>query len=192
MLGRDPDKEWEKFGRNDPYYGVMTKDRFHKEKLNKQSLIDFFDSGQQLIDYCMNTIRTSVQPDFSPTRTLDFGCGVGRCAIPLARVCPVVVGVDISDSMLKEARRNCIEQGITNLELCKSSDDLSGFRQFRPDLFFFYISAYTLEERGEDIKEPDEASLRKWSRGNRYSHLEGYFDCREGDGISSEKCPVLQ
>jgi 2-polyprenyl-3-methyl-5-hydroxy-6-metoxy-1,4-benzoquinol methylase len=125
LLGKNPDKEWEKFGRNDPYYGVMTLDRFHKGKLNKQSLIEFFNSGQQFIDYCINTIRTSVQQDFSPIRALDFGCGVGRCTIPLARICPVVVGLDISDSMLEETRKNCIEQSITNLELVKSSDDLT-------------------------------------------------------------------
>jgi hypothetical protein len=30
LIGRDPDKEWEKFGRNDPYYGVMSLEKFHK------------------------------------------------------------------------------------------------------------------------------------------------------------------
>jgi ubiquinone/menaquinone biosynthesis C-methylase UbiE len=151
LLGRDPDKEWEKFGRNDPYYGVMTLDRFHKGKLNKQSLIEFFNSGQQLIDYGLDTIRAIFQQDFSPTRALDFGCGVGRCAIPLARACPVVVGVDISDSMLEETRRNCIEQSITNLELLKSSDDLSNV----PGNFDLIFSSFTFQhipwKRGEKI-----------------------------------------
>ncbi len=151
MLGRDPDKEWEKFGRNDPYYGVMTLDRFHKGKLNQQSLMEFFTSGQQLVDYVLDTIRNVLKKDFSPTRTLDFGCGVGRCAIPLARVCPVVVGVDISDSMLVEARRNCIEQSITNLELLKSMDDLSNV----PGNFDLIYSSFTFQhiprKRGEKI-----------------------------------------
>jgi ubiquinone/menaquinone biosynthesis C-methylase UbiE len=151
LLGRNPDKEWEKFGRNDPYYGVMNLDRFHKGKLNKQSIIEFFDSGQQFIDYCLDTIRTTFQGEFSPNRALDFGCGVGRCAIPLARVCQVVVGVDISDSMLEEARRNCIEQSITNMELVKSTDDLAKV----PGTFDLIFSSFTFQhiprKRGEKI-----------------------------------------
>jgi len=151
LLGRNPDKEWEKFGRNDPYYGVMTLDRFHKGKLNKQSLIEFFNSGQEFIDYGLDTIRTTFQEEFSLNRALDFGCGVGRCAIPLARVCPVVVGVDISDSMLEEARRNCIEQSITNIELVKSTDDLSNV----PGNFDLIFSSFTFQhiprKRGEKI-----------------------------------------
>ena len=125
MLARDSDKEWEKFGRRDPYYGVITHDKFRKGKLDEKSLVEFFKSGQDHIEYILNTIRAHVHPGFSPSRVLDFGCGVGRCAIPLARISKVVVGVDISDSMLEEARKNCRELSISNLELAKSDDILS-------------------------------------------------------------------
>ena len=77
LRGRDPDKEWEKFGEKEPYYGVLTQDRFRKEKLDKEQLVDFFKSGQEHVDYILHMIRTWIQPDFSPTRVLDFGCGVG-------------------------------------------------------------------------------------------------------------------
>ncbi len=42
---------------------------------------------------------------FRPSSVLDAGCGTGRVAIELARHGIEVVGVDVEDSMLAEARR---------------------------------------------------------------------------------------
>jgi len=37
-------------------------------------------------------------------------------------------GVDVSPSMLAEARRNCVERALTNVEFVRSDDNLSGLR----------------------------------------------------------------
>jgi len=42
---------------------------------------------------------------WAPRSVLDAGCGTGRCAIELARHGIDVVGVDVSPSMIDEARR---------------------------------------------------------------------------------------
>lgn len=42
---------------------------------------------------------------FAPARVLDAGCGTGRVAIELARRGIDVVGADVSESMITEARR---------------------------------------------------------------------------------------
>jgi 2-polyprenyl-3-methyl-5-hydroxy-6-metoxy-1,4-benzoquinol methylase len=151
LLGRDPDKEWEKFGRKDPYYGVMTCDKFRKKNLDEKHLTEFFQSGRDHVEYILDTIRASVHPGFSPSRVLDFGCGVGRCAIPLAGVCPVVVGVDVSDATLEEARNNCTKQSLTNLEFYTSDDDLSNV----PGKYDLIHSTFTIQHiprrRGEKI-----------------------------------------
>jgi SAM-dependent methyltransferase len=73
----------------------------------------------------LQTIRTAFHFDFVPERTLDFGCGVGRLVIPFARAGSNVVGVDISRSMLAEARRNCEQLRLSNVELLHSDDGLS-------------------------------------------------------------------
>ncbi|MEJ2343344.1 MAG: hypothetical protein P8Y10_14235 [Gemmatimonadales bacterium] len=80
MTPRDSDKEWEKFGRDDPYYGVTADEKHRRDRLDAESLIDFFKSGQDHIDFVLTTIRTSVASEFHPSTALDFGCGVGRCA----------------------------------------------------------------------------------------------------------------
>ena len=72
-----------------------------------------------------DAIRRWVAPRFAPRSALDFGCGVGRLLVPLARRCPSVVGVDVADSMLAQARARCDAVGVTNVRLLKSDDRLS-------------------------------------------------------------------
>lgn len=49
--------------------------------------------------------EAQVVASFAPTSVLDAGCGTGRVALELARRGIEVVGVDVSGSMLAEARR---------------------------------------------------------------------------------------
>jgi SAM-dependent methyltransferase len=74
-------------------------------------LQEFFASGERHVDHVYRTIRANVQPAFQPDRVLDYGCGVGRLVIPLAKRSHAVVGVDVSPSMLVRARENCKKFG---------------------------------------------------------------------------------
>jgi len=49
-------------------------------------------------------------------RALDFGCGWGRLALPLAERCEYVYGVDASAVVLKEAERNASDKKASNVE----------------------------------------------------------------------------
>jgi len=60
-------------------------------------------------------------------KALDFGCGVGRMTIPLSRKFEEVAGVDISPSMIEEAKRNSLELERSNI---KFFDDLSNVGTF--------------------------------------------------------------
>jgi SAM-dependent methyltransferase len=60
-----------------------------------------------------------------PRSILDFGCGVGRVLAPFAKIADEVVGLDVSPSMLQEARRNCDEHQLRNVRLLVSDDNLS-------------------------------------------------------------------
>jgi ubiquinone/menaquinone biosynthesis C-methylase UbiE len=151
MLPRNSDREWEAFGRNDPYYGVLSHERFRKDRLNDDSLKEFFKSGQEHIDFVLATIQTSLDSEFSPSRALDFGCGIGRCSIPLTRVCQSVLGVDVSDSMLQQARKICLEQSISNLELVKSDDTLSGVVGPFDFVHSFLVFQHIPAKRGKKI-----------------------------------------
>jgi len=119
------DKDWERWGASDPYFGVYSREEYRLLALNDQSRARFFATGEEHIDRIWQDIRKHADDSFSPASALDFGCGVGRLLIPLARRCKQVVGVDISPSMLTLARQNCDDEGLTNVALAGSDDKLS-------------------------------------------------------------------
>jgi 2-polyprenyl-3-methyl-5-hydroxy-6-metoxy-1,4-benzoquinol methylase len=118
------DKAWELWGRLDPYYGVVTDDKFKRANLNGNRE-EFFASGEEYVRDLIAKMRNSFgTPPFR--RALDFGCGVGRLTIPLANRFSEVVGVDVSESMIAEAQLNCSQFNVSNISFVKSDDKLSG------------------------------------------------------------------
>ena len=120
MFGNDPDKDWEKFGRQQPYFGVINSDEFLKENMDEAGLRKFFGTGSEYIDWLFGRIALHLDAGFKPEEGLDFGCGVGRLLIPLASKCKRVVGVDVSPSMLEETRKNFGRMNVANAELSES------------------------------------------------------------------------
>jgi len=126
----DPDHAWERYGSTEPYFGVLADERFEGRSLTDQARSEFFRTGEEHVDRVMSTIRAGLAPEFSPSRALDFGCGVGRLLLPLARRVPEVVGLDVSHSMIAEARRNVSDAGLTNVTVLqcdeRSWDQITG------------------------------------------------------------------
>jgi SAM-dependent methyltransferase len=124
MVGSS-DSAWKQIGRTDPYFGVLTDDRFRNASRAGPERDEFFKSGATHIEHIFTAVRELV-PGFSPRIAVDFGCGVGRLVLPLARAVPQVVGIDVSPAMLAEARRNCESEGVTNVTFRESPTELSG------------------------------------------------------------------
>jgi 2-polyprenyl-3-methyl-5-hydroxy-6-metoxy-1,4-benzoquinol methylase len=119
------DKDWETWGRTDPYFGVISSDKYRRENMSEEVRAEFFRSGEVHVAEVLSRIRNHFESGFSPLSTLDFGCGVGRLVIALARHTKRVVGVDVSEAMIEEARRNCARAAVANADFVKSDDDLS-------------------------------------------------------------------
>ncbi|MNU59310.1 trans-aconitate 2-methyltransferase [compost metagenome] len=102
---RDTDADWEEIGRSNPYFGVLTDPRFKTENLSDKARAAFFASGEGDIRKAAEVLRRRF-PDFAPASALDFGCGVGRLTRALVAVTGDAFGVDVSESMLAEARRS--------------------------------------------------------------------------------------
>ncbi|MCG8556372.1 MAG: class I SAM-dependent methyltransferase [Proteobacteria bacterium] len=145
------DSEWECWAQREPYFGVLTHPKFRRELLSCSAIEEFFETGESTIDALGQTIRHHLEPDFSPGRVLDFGCGVGRLVVPLAKRYPQVVGADVSPAMLEEARKNCAERQLGNVTLVRSSDCLSNvdgpFDYINSSIVFQHIPV----RRGERI-----------------------------------------
>lgn len=119
------DSEWEKWGRTDPYFGVLTNPKFRKENITDVGRDEFFIPGEAAVDYVLRRCGEFLRADFAPLRVLDYGCGVGRLVIPFSRGADEVVGLDISKSMLSEAADNCQRYGVDNVRLSRADDSLS-------------------------------------------------------------------
>ncbi len=93
-------RTFERFGRDDPLYAVLShRDRRH----NKWDVAEFFETGRREIASLLRDLETlGVTPGRG--RALDFGAGVGRLSQALAEHVERVVGVDIAESMVAKAR----------------------------------------------------------------------------------------
>jgi SAM-dependent methyltransferase len=125
MFSTKPSEHWKAWGDQDPYFGVYNAERFRTGHLDERTRREFFETGEREIDAALAQVRARLDPAFAPARALDFGCGVGRLTLPLARRCGEAVGVDISAGMLAEARRNAAEAGLANVRWVESDPALS-------------------------------------------------------------------
>jgi 2-polyprenyl-3-methyl-5-hydroxy-6-metoxy-1,4-benzoquinol methylase len=133
------DKAWEKFGREEPYFGVLAHQMFSTREIDKNRG-KFFASGAGTIAQIIGRYEQHFGP--LPRRSaLDHGCGVGRLTIALAQQFARVVALDVSPSMLMEAKGNAEQFGLTNVDFGLADDQLSN----APDTFDFVISHMVLQ-----------------------------------------------
>jgi 2-polyprenyl-3-methyl-5-hydroxy-6-metoxy-1,4-benzoquinol methylase len=119
------DKDWEKWGATDPYFGVLSNEKFRKDGLSESTKKEFFATGVAHVEKVFQLIKDNFNQECKPKRALDFGCGVGRIALPLAERTEQTLGVDVSQSMLAEATSNAMSAGISNIDFVLSDDDLA-------------------------------------------------------------------
>jgi SAM-dependent methyltransferase len=125
MRADTTDQDWETFAQTDPYWAVITLDRYRRDQLTDEALREFFHTGEYHVESLLGLIDRHLGP-VKRRSCLDLGCGVGRVLIPLARQFRRAVGVDVSESMLAEARRHCAEQALGNVELVRGLEGLEG------------------------------------------------------------------
>lgn len=151
VIANDSNRDWHAWGKSNPYFGVLSDPKYLNANLNDRSLEEFFESGERHVEHVYDVIRTFVRPGFQADRVLDYGCGVGRLVIPFAQRSSTVLGVDISNAMLQEARENCKRCGSSSSKLLHV-DELSSLPLASFDLVHSYIVFQHIPvARGESI-----------------------------------------
>jgi len=145
------DKAWNKWGAQDPYYGVLTSEEYRGKHLCDQTKAKFFQTGQQHFDHVLAAIHAHLDPRFVPTRAVDFGCGTGRVLIAMAQTSEEVLGLDVSDSMLSECLANCRTANVKNATLKKSDDLLSALSGQYDLVHSFMVFQHIPRRRGEKM-----------------------------------------
>jgi SAM-dependent methyltransferase len=113
---RDTDADWERIAASDPYFGVLTADKFRNKHIDADALREFFETGENDLDFALRYF-----PQINRRDALDFGCGVGRLSLALSSKFESVTGIDASESMLAEARKNAGLRHAANVEFMKST-----------------------------------------------------------------------
>ena len=97
----DLERHWNELARTDPMWAILTQRDKRGRKWDPEQ---FFRTGDPCVDDAM---RFAFLRDVPARRelALDFGCGIGRLTAPLTRYFRQVVGVDISQRMIRLAHK---------------------------------------------------------------------------------------
>jgi SAM-dependent methyltransferase len=103
---------WNRMGLEEPYWSIISRDEFKMENF-EQNRKEFFQFGEKNAEFIKGVLqehgllRGDDTHDDLIGDSLDFGCGVGRVTMPIALFSNKVDALDISDSLLKIAKKNC-------------------------------------------------------------------------------------
>ncbi len=93
-------KTFERYGRKDPLFAVLSRKGLRNNRWDPE---EFFRTGVREIGDVLEYVD-SLDIPLARQTALDFGCGVGRLSQGLAEHFERVVGVDIAESMVEQAR----------------------------------------------------------------------------------------
>ena len=77
---RDTDRDWRIISERDPYFGVLTNNRYLTANLTPEVVEEFYETGRADVARTVEILH-AFDPDFAPEVAVDFGCGVGRLAV---------------------------------------------------------------------------------------------------------------
>jgi SAM-dependent methyltransferase len=121
---------WDAFAAREPYFAVLTHERYLRQHFDAAAETEFFASGEEYVSELYGIVRARVAPHFAPETVLEYGCGVGRLLIPFARRVASVTGVDISPAMLATARAHVEKARVSNVELVSADTFADDWRTF--------------------------------------------------------------
>jgi SAM-dependent methyltransferase len=130
---------WSRLGRDDPYFSVVTSEQYRLANMSPEAIDRFYESGQADIRRVEGYLSRNGRKLPRDGVCVDYGCGLGRVTLWLARRCKRVIAVDVSEAHLRIARRELAARGVNNVEfrLLRRRDDLAMLRG--ADLFHSVI-----------------------------------------------------
>ncbi|MFN2442975.1 MAG: class I SAM-dependent methyltransferase [Thermoanaerobaculia bacterium] len=113
---------WESLAKKDPWRAVLTSVDGSVAAGDVEARDAFYRSGEAYLERILAAIRAHIGLADHFETAADFGCGVGRVAVPLARLCGELIAVDVSATMLSLTAEHASRQGVGNVVLQKGED----------------------------------------------------------------------
>jgi SAM-dependent methyltransferase len=108
---------WSRLGRDDPYWSVLTFEDFRIANMSRADQIDrFYESGRFEIDRLEKYLSRNGRRLPEDGTCVDYGCGLGRTTLWLARRCKRVLAVDVSEKHISIARESLAARGVANVD----------------------------------------------------------------------------
>lgn len=105
---------WERVGAEAPHWSVLTQDRYRPDAIG-QSIDDFYATGRADLGLVEGLLtRQGISPE-SLHHCVEFGCGVGRATLTIARLFDRVTGCDISRPHLALAAEQAAARIVDNV-----------------------------------------------------------------------------
>lgn len=126
---------WDRLSKEDPLWAILS---CEDKKGGRWELDDFLRTGQEDVNSYIEILETVVGIPKYFDNILDFGCGVGRLTLSWKNYAAGVTGVDISETMINQARQ--LSSGILGVTyVWNPNPDLSLFESSSFDLVFSHI-----------------------------------------------------
>jgi SAM-dependent methyltransferase len=157
-------KAWSHLGAVRPHYSVLTDKQFLPESINEEAVQRFYTSGAAEVLTIQSILKRHAFANPESKTCIEYGCGLGRVTLALAKMFKEVHAYDISANHLELAARRAAdarigniafslcagEQIIGDLEVCDFFYSRIVFQHNPPPLIFELIAASlnSLGERG--------------------------------------------
>lgn len=125
---------WEHLGTEKAHWSVLSADTFLPDSLH-QSIDSFWASGQAEAAQAIQVLTQFGCGQFEQKVCVEFGCGVGRVTVGLAKTYKTVHAYDISRTHLAYAEARAREVGAGNIDFHECAND---FRLAIEPCDFFY------------------------------------------------------
>jgi len=129
------EKVWTDYGKNDPYYSVLSNPKYHSEGMNHAQREEFYATGKRDIEFLHLLFERNGIPFPKRPSICELGCGLGRVSEHLAKLASRFTGIDISATHLEHARSRVSADNASFVHL---GDYLKSTETF--DLFFSVIT----------------------------------------------------
>jgi ubiquinone/menaquinone biosynthesis C-methylase UbiE len=137
MKIQDLQKNWDRFGKTDPFWAILSTP---EAKEGKWEIDKFFLTGKKEIEQVLQNIQ-NLNLDLRYQKALDFGCGVGRLSQALSIYFSEVHGVDIAPSMIDLANKYNTHGNKCHYHL----NDKNNLELFESNSFDFIYTNITLQ-----------------------------------------------